>query len=57
MSRTDKPTASERKQFCETSLGNEGMSQLSLENTSGQQITGCPLHLLDPEKLSQAHEV
>lgn len=57
MSRTDKLTASERKQFCETSLGNEGMSQLSLENTSGQQITGCPLHLLDPEKLSQAHEV
>lgn len=57
MWRTDKLTAPECRQFCETSHGNEGMNQLSLENTSGQRITGCSLHLLDPEKLSQAHEV
>lgn len=55
MSRTDKLTALEYRQFCETSPGNEGMNQLSLENTSRQWIAGCPLHLLDPEKLSQAH--
>lgn len=38
MSRTDKLTVPECRQFCETSPGNEGMNQFSLENTSGQRI-------------------